>query len=36
MGVDVIVNSPEDFAAYLRSEIARYTKIVKSAGLKAE
>ena len=36
MGVDVIVNSPEEFAAYLRSEIARYTKIVKSAGLKAE
>ena len=36
MGVDVIANSPEEFAAYLRSEIARYAKIVKSAGLKAE
>ena len=36
MGVDVIVNSPEEFGTYLRSEIARYTKIVKTAGLKAE
>ena len=36
MGVDVIANSPDEFGAYLRSEIARYTKIVKSAGLKAE
>lgn len=36
MGVDIIVSSPSEFAAYLRSEIARYTSIVKSAGLKAE
>jgi tripartite-type tricarboxylate transporter receptor subunit TctC len=36
MGVDVIANSPEEFGAYLRSEIARYTTIVKSAGLKPE
>ena len=36
MGVDLIVNTPEEFRAYLTSEIARYTKIIKSAGLKAE
>jgi tripartite-type tricarboxylate transporter receptor subunit TctC len=36
MGVDVIVSSPEEFGTYLKSEIARYTKIVKSAGLKPE
>jgi tripartite-type tricarboxylate transporter receptor subunit TctC len=36
MGVDVIANSPEEFGAYLRSEIARYTTIVKTAGLKPE
>jgi tripartite-type tricarboxylate transporter receptor subunit TctC len=36
MGVDVIASSPEEFGTYLRSEIARYTKIVKSAGLKPE
>jgi tripartite-type tricarboxylate transporter receptor subunit TctC len=36
MGVDLILNTPEEFRAYLNSEIARYTKIIKSAGLKAE
>ena len=36
MGVDIIANSPDEFAAYLRAEIARYTKIIKDAGIKAE
>jgi tripartite-type tricarboxylate transporter receptor subunit TctC len=36
MGVDLILSSPEEFRTYLGAEIARYTKIVKSAGLKAE
>jgi tripartite-type tricarboxylate transporter receptor subunit TctC len=36
MGVDLILNTPEEFKAYLHSEIARYTKIIKAAGLKAE
>jgi tripartite-type tricarboxylate transporter receptor subunit TctC len=36
MGADVIVSSPDKFAAYLRSEIARYTRIVRTAGLEAE
>ncbi len=36
MGVDLILNTPEEFKAYLNSEIARYTKIIKAAGLKAE
>jgi tripartite-type tricarboxylate transporter receptor subunit TctC len=36
MGVDLIVSSPDEFRTYLQSEISRYTKIVKSAGLKAE
>ena len=36
MGVDLILNTPAEFRAYLASEIARYTKIIKSAGLKAE
>jgi len=36
MGVDLILNTPEEFRTYLNSEIARYTKIIKSAGLKAE
>ena len=36
MGVDLILNTPEEFRAYLAAEITRYTKIIKSAGLKAE
>ena len=36
MGVDLILNSPDEFRSYLQSEIARYTQIVKAAGLKAE
>ena len=36
MGVDIIANSPDEFAAYLRAEIARYTKIIKDAGIKVE
>lgn len=36
MGVDIIASTPEEFGAFLRSEIARYTKVVKDAGLKAE
>ena len=36
MGVDLILNTTEEFKAYLNSEIARYTKIIKAAGLKAE
>ena len=36
MGVDLAVTTPEDFGKYLRSEIARYTELVKTAGLKPE
>jgi tripartite-type tricarboxylate transporter receptor subunit TctC len=36
MGVDLILNTPEEFRTYLNAEIARYTRIIKSAGLKAE
>ena len=36
MGVDLILNTPEEFRKYLNAEIARYTQIIKSAGLKAE
>ena len=36
LGVDIIANSPDEFAAYLRAEIARYTKIIKDAGIKVE
>jgi tripartite-type tricarboxylate transporter receptor subunit TctC len=36
MGVDLILNTPEEFRTYLNAEIARYTKIIKANGLKAE
>ena len=35
-GLDVRSSSPEQFAAYIKSEIARFTKIAKAAGIKAE
>jgi len=36
MGVDIIASSPEEFGRFLKAEIARYAKVVKDAGLKAE
>jgi tripartite-type tricarboxylate transporter receptor subunit TctC len=36
MGVDLVLNTPDQFRTYLQSEIARYTSIIKANGLKAE
>jgi tripartite-type tricarboxylate transporter receptor subunit TctC len=36
MGVDLVLDTPAEFKAYLQSEIARYTKIIKAHGLKAD
>jgi len=36
MGVDLVLNSPEQFRDYLRTEIVRYTKVIKDAGIKAQ
>jgi tripartite-type tricarboxylate transporter receptor subunit TctC len=36
MGVDLVLNSPEQFRDYLKNEIARYTKVIKDAGIKAQ
>jgi len=35
-GLEVAPGSPEQFAAHIRSEIARFTKIAQAAGIKAE
>jgi tripartite-type tricarboxylate transporter receptor subunit TctC len=35
-GLEVAPSSPEAFAAHIQSEIARFTKIAKAAGIKAE
>jgi len=36
LGVDLILNSPEEFRDYLKGEIVRYTKVIKDAGIKAQ
>ena len=36
MGVDLALTTPEEFGKFLRSEIARYAQLVKTAGLKPE
>lgn len=35
-GLDVVGSSPEDFAAYIKSERAKYDKVIRAAGLKAD
>jgi tripartite-type tricarboxylate transporter receptor subunit TctC len=35
-GLEVAASSPEQFAGHIRSEIARFTKIARAAGIKAE
>jgi tripartite-type tricarboxylate transporter receptor subunit TctC len=35
-GLEVMPGSPEQFADYIKSEIARFTKIAQAAGIKAE
>ena len=35
-GAEAVGSSPEDFTAYLRAEIARWTKVVKTAGIRAD
>ncbi|TMJ22807.1 MAG: tripartite tricarboxylate transporter substrate binding protein [Alphaproteobacteria bacterium] len=36
LGVDIIGGTPEEFAAYIRSEIPKWTAIVKSSGAKLD
>jgi tripartite-type tricarboxylate transporter receptor subunit TctC len=36
MGVDVVAGSPEHFSQLLRSEVARWAKVIQDAGIKAD
>jgi tripartite-type tricarboxylate transporter receptor subunit TctC len=36
LGAEVVANSPEQFARYLSAETAKWTKIVRDAGIKLE
>lgn len=35
LGADVVANSPQEFTAQIRREVARWTKVVKDAGIPA-
>lgn len=35
-GYEPAGNSPEQFAEYIKTEIAKWTRVIKAAGLKAE
>jgi len=36
MGVDVVAGTPEQFSRFLKSEVARWAKVVQDAGIKAD
>ncbi len=36
MGVDPFIKGPDDFAAYIQSEMAKYDRIIKAANIKLE
>ena len=35
-GTDVVGNTPEEFAAYIKSETDKWTKVIKAAGIKPQ
>ena len=35
-GIEALGSTPEQYGAYLRSELERWTKVIKSAGVKPE
>jgi tripartite-type tricarboxylate transporter receptor subunit TctC len=36
LGADPVGNTPEQFAAFLKSEMAKWAKLVKTAGIRGE
>jgi tripartite-type tricarboxylate transporter receptor subunit TctC len=36
LGIEVIGNSPEEFAAAIKSEIPKWAKLLKDSGIKAD
>lgn len=34
--IDVVANTPEEFAAYIKSEVAKWAEVVKASGAKVE
>lgn len=35
-GIEPLMNTPQEFASFIQTETARYAKVIKSAGIKAE
>ena len=35
-GIEAVGNSPHEFAAIIKTEVARWMKVVDAAGIKAE
>ena len=36
LGTDPVTSTPDEFAAYIRQEIAKWADVIRKAGLKAE
>ena len=36
LGFEVVANSPEQFAARIRSDITKWAKVIRAAGIKAQ
>ena len=35
-GADVVGDTPEEFSAYIKTEIVKWGKVIKAAGIKVE
>jgi tripartite-type tricarboxylate transporter receptor subunit TctC len=36
LGADIVATSPEDTAAFFKTEVAKYTRVAKAANIRAE
>lgn len=36
LGAEIVASSPQEFGAFIKSEIAKWSKLVREAGIKAE
>jgi len=36
MGAELVSSTPEEFGAYIRSESAKWSKVIKDAGIKVD
>jgi tripartite-type tricarboxylate transporter receptor subunit TctC len=35
LGAEIVANTPQQFSAFVRSEVARWGKVIKAAGIPA-